>query len=75
MLNTRTRTDEVADLVVIAAFIAIFAALMWHFAIPSMLDAWDFETCWRVSRQADGGYPVTVPDYCAAHGFEPSAKQ
>ena len=28
-------------------------------------DAWDADTCWRLQRQHEQGYPVTVPAWCA----------
>lgn len=28
------------------------------------LDASEKEDCWRMQRQHDAGYPVTVPEWC-----------
>lgn len=30
-------------------------------------DAWDADTCWRLQRQHEQGYPVTVPAWCAEY--------
>jgi hypothetical protein len=36
------------------------------FLMDKMLDASEQEDCWRMQRQHDAGYPVTVPEWCEA---------
>lgn len=45
---------------------AILAALLvvGVFLMDKMLDASEKEDCWRMQRQHDAGYPVTVPEWC-----------
>ena len=57
----------------------LFSLILWGSAIlagififfTEMGDAWDFEDCWRLDRQARQGHPVNVPERCEPHGFEP----
>lgn len=46
---------------------AAFAALVGGLAVLLMeacLDASEKEDCWRLRRQVEQGYPVTVPEWC-----------
>ena len=57
--------------IAIVTIIAILAAGAGALAAPRILDAWDFDDCWRRDRQNRHGYPVSVPDWCEPHGFTP----
>lgn len=45
---------------------AVLAVTLVGFAflMSKMLDASEKEDCWRMRRQHDAGYPVTVPEWC-----------
>lgn len=47
-----------------AALLAV-ALVVGVFIMDKMLDASEQEDCWRLTRQHDAGYPVTVPEWCA----------
>lgn len=44
--------------------LAVLAFLGAVFLMDKALDANEQDTCWRVQRQHDMGYPVTAPDWC-----------
>ena len=48
-----------------AALLAL-ALIGGAFLMDKMLDASEQEDCWRMQRQHDAGYPVTVPEWCEA---------
>lgn len=48
------------------ALLALLALVVAVFVMDKALDASEQEDCWRVQRQHDAGYPVTVPEWCAA---------
>lgn len=48
-----------------AALLAL-ALVVGVFLMDKMLDASEQEDCWRMQRQHDAGYPVTVPEWCEA---------
>ena len=37
--------------------------------LVALLDAWEWNECWRLSRQNSAGHPVAVPEWCEPHGF------
>lgn len=49
------------------ALLALLALVGAMFLMVKALDASEQEDCWRVQRQHDAGYPVTVPEWCAAN--------
>lgn len=48
------------------AALLVLALVGAMFLMVKALDASEQEDCWRVQRQHDAGYPVTVPEWCAA---------
>lgn len=59
------RIDKAKAFLTNAAFFAV-AIVVGVFLMDKMLDASEQEDCWRLTRQHDAGYPVTVPEWCAA---------
>lgn len=54
-----------------AALFAIIAVAATTLLFGGLVDSWEADDCARLDRQNRNGYPVDVPEWCDAHGFEP----
>jgi hypothetical protein len=63
LLNRTERIVKAKPFLTNVAFFAV-AIVVGVFLMDKMLDASEQEDCWRMQRQHDAGYPVTVPEWC-----------
>ena len=53
----------IQSIVAVSVLVAFMAV-----AMNGCLSAWDYDDCWRLSRQSNQGYPVQVPEWCYDRG-------